>query len=127
MLESLDFKNMASFTRDLKEAERVWQKQQETLKEHSAIEEPCNLQHSALVSKSYKPGHPEAFIKRDYTRKGHDSGWYVGILKEPLSLEDSSTFELRSLYELSIGDKRMAPWWLMPVGTIIELENGRVT
>jgi hypothetical protein len=126
VLESLDFKKMASFTRNLKAAERVWKEQQETLRKNSTVETPCTLQHSALVSKSYRPGHPQAFVKRDDTCKDHASGWYVGIFNDPLSMDDQNTFELRSLYELSISDKRMLPYWLMPVGTTIVLKNGRV-
>jgi hypothetical protein len=123
VLESLDFKQMASFTRDLSAAERVWRAQHNRLREHDATEEPCSLQHSAIVSKSYRPGHSEAFIKRDTALEGHSSGWYVGVLNEQLSMDDEGSFGLKSLYELSIMDDRMLAWWLMPVGTTVVLKG----
>jgi hypothetical protein len=123
-LQILDFKRMASFTRDLTRADEIYRLQHKTLERHQVEEELCTFMHSAIVSKSYKPGHVGAFIKRDEIVNGHSSGWYVGILEEPLSMEDEATFELRSLYELSISDERMIPFWLMPVGTSILLEDG---
>ena len=33
---------------------------------------------------------------------------------------------LRSLYELSIADPRMFPFWLLPVDAIVTLREGRV-
>lgn len=125
-LESLDFVHMASFTRDLSRAEVIYRAQHEVLKRHSVGEELCTLRHSAIVSKSYRPNHPDAFLKRDAVIEGHSSGWYVGVVNDPLSMEDASTFELRSLYELSISDARMTPFWLMPVGATVFLEDGSV-
>lgn len=126
VLESLDFERMASFTRDLSAAERVWRDQQSRLREHDASAEPCSLQHSAIVSKSYRPGQSDAFIKRDAPLDGHSSGWYVGVLDEQLNMDDEGSFELKSLYELSIMDERMPAWWLMPVGTTVILNTGVV-
>jgi hypothetical protein len=126
VVESLDFKHMASFTRDLSSAECVFLKQQAMLKAHEVEEEPCTLSHSAIVSKSYRPGHPDAFMKRDGGIEGHSSGWYIGVIDDPLSMEEESTFELRSLYELSIADERFVPYWLLPVDTTIFLESGHV-
>jgi hypothetical protein len=96
------------------------------LRRHGVDEEPCTVMHSAIVSKSYRPGHPSAFLKRDAAIEDHSSGWYVGVLNDPLSMDDESTFELRSLYELSIADERMTPFWLMPVGTTAFLADGTV-
>jgi hypothetical protein len=125
-LESLDFIRMASFTTDLSRAEVIYREQQEMLLRHGVEEELCTVRHSAIVSKSYRPGHPGAFLKRDATIEGHSSGWYVGVGSDPLSMEEASTFELRSLYELSISDERMVPFWLMPVGTTAFLADGTV-
>jgi hypothetical protein len=123
-LESLDFKNIASFTKDLSEAEAIFEMQADMLRIHSAEEEPCTLRHTAIVSKSYAPGHPKAFMKRDATAKDKASGWYVGVLDDPLSMEDAGTFLALSLYELSIADRRMLPYWLMPLDTLVSLERG---
>ncbi|GFE82794.1 hypothetical protein GCM10011487_47940 [Steroidobacter agaridevorans] len=117
---------MASFTRDLSRAEAIYRDQQAMLRRHGVEEELCTVMHSAIVSKSYQAGHPSAFLKRDAAVEGHSSGWYVGILNDPLSMDDESTFELRSLYELSILDERMIPFWLMPVGTAAFLADGTV-
>ena len=48
------------------------------------------------------------------------------MVNDPLSMEEASAFELRSLYELSISDERMIPFWLMPVGTTVFLADGTV-
>lgn len=118
---SLDFKRMATFTTDLSAAKTIYLSQQKTLLENFVDEEPCTFRNTALVSKSYTPGHQQAFLKRDQATHQNDSGWYVGILNDPLSMEDQSTFEIKSLYELSIHDDRMFPYWLMPVGTLVHL------
>jgi hypothetical protein len=125
-LESLDFMRMASFTTDLHRAEVIYREQQEMLRRHGVEEELCTARHSAIVSKSYRPGHPDAFLERDAAIEGHSSGWYVGVVDDPLSTEEASRFELRSLYELSISDGRMTPFWLMPVGTTAFLADGTV-
>lgn len=109
VIESLDFKNMASFTRDLSEAESIYRAQQEKLNMHGVKEEPCNLRHTAIVSRSYEPEHPKAFIKRDAVVEGHSSGWYVGISDDPLDMNDEKSFKLKSLYEISIADRRTIP------------------
>ena len=54
------------------------------LRRHGVEEEPCTVRHSAIVSKSYRPGHPGAFLKRDAAIEGHNSGWYVGVVNDPL-------------------------------------------
>ena len=123
-LESLDFVHMASFTTDLSRAEDIYREQQEVLKRRGVKEELCTVRHTAIVSKSYRPGHPGAFLKRDAASVGHSSGWYVGVNNDPLSMEEAGTFEIRSLYELSISDERMIPYWLLPVGTTIEMVDG---
>lgn len=55
-----------------------------------------------------------------------NSGWYVGIYADPLDMNDADSFELRSLYELTIQDARMTPYWLLPEGFLVHLENGKV-
>jgi hypothetical protein len=126
VLESLDFKNIASFTKDLSEAESIFEMQANALRKNSAEEEPCTLRHTAVVSRSYTPGHPKAFIKRDTPAKESDSGWYVGILDDHLDINDPKSFVAQSLYEISIADRRVLPYWLMPVDTLVAVESGVV-
>lgn len=101
-LESLDFVRMASFTTDLSRAEDIYRDQQAMLRRHGVDEELCTVMHSAIVSKSYRPGHPSAFLKRDAAIEGHSSGWYVGVLNEPFSMDDGSyvrtSVSLRALH-----------------------------
>lgn len=123
-LESLDFKKVASFTRDLSEAEAIAEMQAKALRALSVQEEPCTLRHTAVVSKTYSPGHPQAFIKRDSAAANNDSGWYVGIFNDSIDMEDPGSFVVQSLYELSIADRRMLPHWLMPIGTLVPLQPG---
>lgn len=125
-LESLDFKKVASFTRDLSEAEAIFEMQANALRACSAQEEPCTLRHMAVVSKTYVPGHPQAFLKRDTGAKNTDSGWYMGVLDDSIDFENPNSFTMQSLYELSIADTRMLPHWLLPIGTLVSLEQGEV-
>ena len=54
------------------------------------------------------------------------SDWYVRIYADPLDMNDINSFEFKSLYELSISDDRMLPYWLMPVGTNVALQENIV-
>lgn len=123
-LECPDFRGLGTFTSDLREAETIFEMQANELRIRSLVDEPCTMRHTAVVSKSYVPGHPHAFLKRDTNARNWDSGWYLGILNDPLNIDDSNSFLAPSLYELSIADRRMLPYWLMPVGTIVSLEKG---
>lgn len=122
--ESLDFTPEAAFTKDLAEAEKVFALQFELQKRYEFIPEPCTLRDTAIVSRSYAPGHPRAFIKRDAATSDRDSGWYVGILEDPLDPKEPSSSRVGSLYELSVADRRMLPYWLMPAGSLVSLEHG---
>jgi hypothetical protein len=126
-VESLDFRKMASFTTDFSAAEGVRSLQLDILNVNGVSQEPCTLCQSALVSRSYIPGREDAFLERQSPCGGSDSGWYVGVLAEENDLDDANSFELRSLYELSIADDRMTPYWLLPVGKIVTLATGDVT
>lgn len=123
-IESLDFRRMASFTEDFSEAERIHAAQKDALGKFNATETDCTLWQSALVSVSYSPGHADAFLKRDRSMNGNDSGWYVGVFDDPADMSDVASFSRRSLYELTIHDERMAPFWLFPVGTVVSLATG---
>lgn len=125
-LECLDFKSVGSFTKDLGVAEAIFEMQANRLRMHSAQEEPCTLRHSAVVSKSYVPGHPAAFLKRDTSARDLDSGWYLGVFDDSVDFGDPNSFYTKSLYELSIADQRLLPYWLMPVQTFVSVDSGEV-
>ena len=120
-IETLDFREMASFTDDFSEAERIHSLQTDALGQFEASECPCTLRHFALVSASYSPEREDVFIERQQPADGNDSGWYVGIFDDPRDMDDVTSFTQRSLYELTIHDMRMAPYWLLPPGTIVSL------
>lgn len=120
-VESLDFREMASFTEDFSEAERIQSLQTAALAEYEASECPCTLWQFALVSVSYSPERDDVFLERQQPTTANDSGWYVGVLNERRDLNAPSTFIHQSLYELTIRDMRMAPYWLLPPGIVISL------
>ena len=90
-------------------------------------ESPCTLWHSALVSKSYSPEREDVFMERQDKADGSDSGWYVGVFEEELDMDDVESFTHRSLYELTIQDMRMAPYWLLTPGTMVALSTLEVS
>ena len=114
---------MASFTEDFSEAVRIRWLQFSALSQFGVSESPCNLMQTALVSLSYSPGRADAFVERQQPADGHDSGWYVGVSDEPRDMNDESSFCFRSLYELTIHDMRLAPYWLLPPGTVIPVTH----
>ena len=118
-LETLDCKAMASFTRDFHHVEEIHLAQMDVLaRERERIVEPgwCTLAHAAVVSTSLMSGHPTVFMVRDGPIVGSKSGWYVGTTDDTRNPDDASTYEMKSLYELSISDRRLLPYWLLPVG-----------
>lgn len=119
-LETLDFLRMASFTRDFSVVERIMAQQSETLKQAGVEPLMCNLRQFATVSRAYRPGHPAALLHRADDPRHANSGWYLGIA-------DAATFTEKhdsiSLYELSIADQRLLPFWLLPLGYSVRL-NG---
>jgi hypothetical protein len=125
-VESLDFRAMASFTRDFSAAEKVREQQWQILCRCSVSEEPCSLAQAALVSLSYTPGRADAFLERQSASCDRDSGWYVGVLDDRRDMSDERSFAFRSLYELSIADERLTPFWLLPVGKKVMLDSGEV-
>jgi hypothetical protein len=115
-LQTLDFKKMASFTTDFSAVETIHAEQMKVLDEEKADPCWCALWHSATISRSYTPGHQSAFLHRMNEKEGNDSGWYVGVTDDPLDVNDPKNLHLQSLYELTIHDRRLAPYWLLPVG-----------
>jgi hypothetical protein len=125
-LETLDFKAMASFTRDFRHVDEIQDAQMNVLHdEGQRIAEPgwCTAVHAAVVSKSFAPGRSTVFMIRDGPIDGSKSGWYVGMTDDSRDPHDASTYELTSLYELSISDRRLLPYWLLPVGYQVYFER----
>ena len=115
-LHTLDFEKMASYTTDFTAVETIHAEQMNVLAEEKAEPCRCALCHSATISRSYTPGHEFAFIERQDELEGNDSGWYVGVTDDPLDVNNPDNLHLQSLYELTIHDRRLAPYWLLPVG-----------
>ncbi|MES2598827.1 MAG: hypothetical protein V4662_26070 [Verrucomicrobiota bacterium] len=126
-IETLDMKGMASFTTDFHEAERVHQEQCRMVTANGVeADDSITLMHSALVSKNYRPGVSDAFLKHDEPSGGIDSGWYVGIYDDPLDMDDPDSFHRQSLYELTIHDMRMARYWTLPQAFLVHLDTSVV-
>ncbi|WP_425614158.1 hypothetical protein NA78x_004019 [Anatilimnocola sp. NA78] len=124
-LETLDFLAMASFTRDFGPVERIDAEQSAVLAKQRVEPERCALWHAALISRSYMPGSPRAFMERLDQLEGNKSGWFVGVADDPLDVNEPANLHFQSLYELTIHDARFAPYWLLPVGFHVEFDGNR--
>lgn len=124
-LETLDFRAMASFTRDFGQVERIDSQQSAVLAKNKVDPESCALWHAALISRSYTPGTPRMFMKRLEPLENNKSGWYIGVPNDPLDVNDPANLHLQSLYELTICDPRLAPFWLLPTGFLVEFDGDR--
>lgn len=122
-IEALDFEKMASFTKDFQLVDQIHSAQMQVLREEQASPEFCNLRQLAACSKSYTPGSPRAFISRVAAAEEEQSGWYVGIVDDPLDVNDPGNVGIKSLYEISIKDQRLLPYWLLPVGYRVVFEG----
>lgn len=121
-LETLDFRAMASFTRDFGPVERIDAEQSGVLAKQRVEPEACALWHAALISRSYTPGASGAFMERLDPLEDNKSGWYIGVADDPL---EPANLRFQSLYELTIHDARFAPYWLLPVGFRVEFKGDR--
>jgi hypothetical protein len=124
-LETLDFRDMASFTRDFTPVERIDSAQSAMLAIQRAEPEWCSLWHAAHISRSYTPGSPCAFMERLDRLENSKSGWYIGVADDPLDVNEPANLHFQSLYELTIHDERFAPYWLLPVGFLVEFDGDR--
>jgi hypothetical protein len=124
-LETLDFRDLASFTRDFGPVERIDAEQSAVLAKQRVEQESCALWHAALVSRSYTPGVPRAFMERLDPLEGNKSGWFIGVADDPLDVNEPANLHFQSLYELTIHDARFAPYWLLPAGFLVEFDGGR--
>jgi hypothetical protein len=122
-LETLDFRAMASFTRDFGQVERIDLQQSAVLAKNRVEPESCAMWHAALISRSYTPGTPRMFMKRLEPLENNKSGWYIGVSNDPLDVNDPANLHLQSLYELTIYDPRLAPFWLLPIGFLVEFDG----
>jgi hypothetical protein len=113
-VETLDFQAMASFTTDLSHAIHVHQQQMDLLREAGSEPERCTLRHAGLVSRGYVPGQPEAFLTRLGPARQRDSGWVIGSVAERLTKDSLRNSRFISLYEISLSDPRLLPFWLLP-------------
>jgi len=124
-LETLDFRDLASFTRDFGPVERIDAEQSAVLATQRVEPESCALWHAALISRSYTPGAPCAFMERLDPLEDNKSGWYIGVADDPLDVNEPVNLHLKSLYELTIHDARFAQYWLLPVGSLVKFDGDR--
>lgn len=113
-VETLDFQAMASFTTDLSHALHVHQRQMDLLREAGVEPERCTLRHAGLVSQGYVPGQAGTFLTRLRPAKRSDSGWVIGTVAERLTKNSLKNSSFISLYEISLADPRLLPFWLLP-------------
>jgi len=123
-LKTLDFQAMASFTTDFREPEIIHAQQMAVLEAENLELCCCTLRQSATISRSYMPGSNKAFILRQPSSNENDSGWYVGVLDDPLDVNDPNNLYLQSLYELTFHDWRLAPYWLLPIEYSVRFDSG---
>lgn len=121
-LETLDFHAMASFTRDFRRADHINTEQLAVLAEYGVTPEHRSIWHAALISRSYEPGVPNAFMSRLDPIEDSKSGWYIGVTDDPQDVKASENLHFQSLYELTIYDERLAPSWLLPIGFMVEFD-----
>ena len=124
-LETLDFRAMATFTRDFGAVEQINAEQLAVLMQQRTEPEWCALWHAVLISRSYTPGTPRAFMERLDPLEANKSGWYIGVAEDTLDVNDPANLHFQSLYELTIRDARFAPYWLLPVGYLVEFDGDR--
>ncbi|MHB8902212.1 MAG: immunity protein Imm33 domain-containing protein [Thermoguttaceae bacterium] len=115
-IETLDFESVASYTRSFELVEQIHAAQVQVLRQEQVEPEFCNLRQCAICSKSYAAGSPQAFLSRIGPAHKAEAGWYVGVVDDPLDLDDRRNLNVRSLYEISIRDRRFLPYWLLPPG-----------
>jgi hypothetical protein len=122
-IETLDFKDMATFTTDLTRLAEIHAMQMEALHAHAVEADMCTNRHAAMVSNAYYPHHPSAFMLRMHSAEASESGWYIGVEGEPLAKSDPRRCSFVSTYELSLQDDRLLPYWLFPGGYTIAFDG----
>ena len=115
-IETLDFRETASFTKDFEQVEQIHAAQVQVLQQEQVDPEFCNLRQCAICSKSYAAGSPQAFITRIGPAEEAEAGWYVGVNDDPLDVDNPQNLSIKSLYEICTRDRRFLPYWLLPQG-----------
>ena len=115
-IETLDFRDLASYSKDFDLVEQIHAAQVHVLQREQVEPEFCNLRQCAICSKSYAAGSPRAFISRIGPADEAEAGWYVGVAEDPLDVDNPQNLNIKSLYEISIRDRRFLPFWLLPPG-----------
>lgn len=115
-IETLDFQAAASYTKDFELVEQIHAAQVQVLHKEQVEPEFCNLRQCAMCSKSYAAGSPHAFLRRFAPAEGAEAGWYVGVADDPLDVDTPQNLNVKTLYEISIRDRRFLPFWLLPTG-----------
>ena len=122
-VETLDFQKMASFTSEFDVVERIHAEQMEVLAQAGVDALRCTLMHYGRVDTYYEPGDPETYMSRISDASEDFSGWVVGVRSQGLPLNGLRSFDRMSLYEISIRDKRLLPYWLLPQGWSVVFED----
>jgi hypothetical protein len=113
-VETLDLQAMASFTTDLSRALQIHNQQMDLLRQVGAEPETCTQRHAGLVSQGYVPGQPGTFLTRLGPTRRSDSGWVIGSVAERMTKQSLKNSRFISLYEISLSDPRLLPFWLLP-------------
>lgn len=124
-VETLDFEKMASFTRDFEVVEQIHAQQMQVLAESEVEPLRCTLKHFAYVDTYYIPGESDAFLSRISGAEEDYSGWVVGTRSQGLPINNLRGHDCTSLYEISIHDKRLLPFWLLPQNWSVVFEKGQ--
>ena len=115
-IETLDFEKAASYTKDFELVNQIHAAQVQVLQQEQVGPEFCNLRQCAICSKSYAAGSPQAFLSRIGPADEAEAGWYVGVIDDPLDVDNRQNLSIKTLYEICTRDRRFLPYWLLPVG-----------
>ena len=115
-IETLDFEKSASYTKDFDLVNLIHAAQVQVLQKEQVEPEFCNLRQCAICSKSYAAGSPHAFLSRIGPAEEAEAGWYVGIIDDPLDVDNRQNLNIKTLYEICTRDRRFLPYWLLPTG-----------
>lgn len=125
-IETLDFNEMAKFTKDISIAADIHYNQMQVLKKYNENPERCNLQQYAVISNSLESNSNEIFMNRAQPNNENDSGWFVGVQDDMLDVNLPENLRLISLYELSLMHKELLPYWLLPQNYTIMLNSDNI-
>lgn len=87
--------------------------------------EECDLNMTAVVSKSIDT-RTDFFLNRLGPAKDKNSGWYVGFVDDPMDMNDSKSFKMMSLYELSLQIPDAIKFWFLPTNCQVLLTGNNL-